>query len=199
MIILCKNCQAKIKVADSAFDRGIPTVICPKCNKQFKPDVTAGARAEGSVSTEDTRLMPDNTEVGWLVVHDEKTKQQTLPLKPGKQSIGRISSIAGKKADLMIETSDDYMSRQHFTICVENKSSGERRYCLSDNSSKNRTLLNKKQVKKEDEYILRDGDVIQAGVTNIVFKTDRHVKNKKEATLAVTGQPPIKTEIVFDN
>ena len=194
MLVLCKHCPAKIKIADSAFDRGIPTVVCPICKKQFKPDAP---KPPVSPDTEKPTKPLFDEEVGWLVVHDDQTRQQTLSLKPGRQTVGRISSIADKKADVMIDSDDEYMSRQHFIINIERKSSGGYNYYLSDNS-KNRTLINKKAMRKGDEYILKDGDIIQAGLTNIVFKTNNQVKNTKEATNAVTSQPKQKTEIVFD-
>ena len=150
-----------------------------------------------SVSHEETKMMLDTTkEVGWLVVHDEKTSQQTLSLKQGKQIVGRTSEEADKKADLMIDTEDVYMSRKHFIINVEQNASGGFDYYLSDNSAKNKTFLKTKELNKGDEFTLQDGDIIQAGQTNIVFKTIHHVKNKKEATQVVAGIPKEKTVVV---
>ena len=152
-------------------------------------------------SVSHTKVMLNATkEVGWLVVHDEKTSQQTLSLKQGKQIVGRTSEEADKKADLMIDTEDEYMSRKHFIINVELNASGGFDYYLSDNISKNKTFLmtdlKTKELNKGDKYTLQDGDVIQAGQTNIVFKTIHHVKNKKEATQVVAGLPKEKTVVV---
>ena len=202
MLVLCKHCPAKIKIPDTAFDRGTPTVICPICKNHFKPDAPLPPvnpePATPRTETDTKPIQVASEDAGWLVVHDEKTQQQTLSLKAGRQTIGRISTIEGKKADLMIETEDEYMSRQHFIISVERNPSGGYGYFLSDNSSKNRTLINKKAMNKGDEYILKDGDIIQAGLTNIVFKANTQVKNKREAGEVVSNQPKQKTEMVFD-
>ena len=201
MLLQCTFCKAKIKIADTAFDKGIPIVICPICKKQFKPDIPkeVNIEKEKPVKDEETKsLYNDKEEVGWLVVHDEKTSQQTLSLKLGKQVIGRTSAFDDRKANLMIETEDEYMSRQHFIITVERNTAGGFNYYLSDNSAKNRTLINTKALKRGDEYILKDGDTIQAGLTKIVFKTNNNVKNKREATQVVADQPKAKTVIVYD-
>ena len=199
MIVVCKHCEAKIKVADSAFDGRIPTIICPICKKQFKPenDIVLKTEKQTPTMVERVHIFEENmSEVGWLVVHDENTSQQTLSLKAGKQVVGRISEIREKQADLMIETDDDYMSRQHFMINVESAASGGYDYYLSIYKNLNNTLVNAKILNKGDECILRDGDVIQAGITKIVFKTSQKVKSRKEATQIVTSQPRAKTVVV---
>ena len=201
MLVICTHCAAKIKIVDTAFDRGIPTVICPVCDEKFKPDVQKEIKREQPLSSDkegDTKVFAPTDEAGWLIVHDIRTKQQTLTLKPGRQTIGRISSIATKKADLMIDTEDEYMSRKHFFISVEGKSSGAYNYYLSDNSSRNRTLINKKVLRQGDEYILTDGDIIQAGLTNIVFKANNRATSRGAAQQAVAVMPKEKTEAVFD-
>jgi len=202
MLVKCTFCEAKIKIADSALERGIPTVICPICKHHFKPVLPKDIKIAYThpVRNEETKpLLSQTKEVGWLVVHDEKTPQQTLSLKLGEQIIGRISAFDNKKSDLMIETEDEYMSRQHFVIKVEQIAlGGGYNYYLSDNSSKSGTLINTKKLKKGDEYILKDGDIIQAGLTNIVFKTNKQVKNKREATQIVSDQPKAKTLLVYD-
>ena len=206
MLVHCK-CGAQIKFADSAFDRGIPTVTCKICQRQFKPDPPRPEKPEPPrpekperpEKDEETKSLSDGKdEAGWLVVHDENTRQQTLTLKTGKQIIGRMSELADRKADLMIDTKDGYMSRQHFIITVERSASGGYSYYLSDNSAKNRTLINTKALKKGDEYILKDGDTIQAGLTKIVFKSNKNVRDKREATLIVADQPKTKTTLVYD-
>ena len=149
------------------------------------------------IEKETKPLFSDLTEVGWLVVHDKKKRQQTLPLQIGTQIIGRISSLADKKADLMIDTEDEYISRQQFTINVERNDLHGYSYYLSDNTGKNRTLINKKVLKKGDEYILKDGDIIQAGLTIIVFKSNKQVKDRIQETQSIVNQPKVNTDLVF--
>ena len=197
MIVLCKQCKAKMKIADSVFDKGLPTVECPICKYRFKPDPPERPKTDGAqpvVEKETRPLFEDSLEAGWLVVQDKNAKQQSLPLKFGKQTIGRLSSIAERKADVMVETEDDAMSRRHFIIHVEKRKTGGYNYCLSDYSSINKTYLNEKALNKGDEYILKDGDVIRAGLTKLVFKMNDPATGAQEVS---GGQPKQKTDVVF--
>ena len=196
MVIYCE-CGAEIKFADSALKRGIPNIQCKSCQRTFKPNIPKPEKKEKSENDEGTKSLFED--VGWLVVHDEKTPPQTLSLKMGKQVVGRISAFDNKKADLMIDTKDDSMSRQHFIITVERSASGGYSYYLSDNNAINKTFLNTKELKKGDEYMLKDGNTIQAGLTKIVFKSNNKVKDKQEATKIVADQPKTKTVLVFDS
>ena len=202
MIVQCTHCPARVKIVDSAFDRGIPTVLCPICKKQFKPEykvIPKAGKKDNPVTEKDTEIMGGKvTDVGWLVVHDEKTESQSFTLKPGKQTVGHISQIKSKQSDLMINTDDEYMSRLHFVINVEANKSGGYNYYLSDNNSLNGTYINAKpeRLKKNDIYKLQDGDTIQAGETKIAFKSNKHAKSKMEAEQIVGKQPREKTVIL---
>jgi pSer/pThr/pTyr-binding forkhead associated (FHA) protein len=99
----------------------------------------------------------------------------------------------------MIDTKDEYMGRNHFVITVEQNRLGDQDYCLADNNSMNKTFINTvklQELKKGDEYLLQDGDIIQAGYTKIVFKSNKTVKTEKEATKLVVNQPKGKTVLV---
>ena len=179
-----------MKIADSAFDRGIPTFNCPKCKNLIKPDPPKLENPQSTVEKETRPLFDEIIEAGWLIVQDKNAKQQSLPLKFGKQTIGRFSSIDDKKADIMVDTEDDSMSRKHFIISVENRNAGGYNYCLSDYSSSiNKTYLNEKKLREGDEYILKNGDVIRAGLTNLTFKANDMVTSKKE--------PKVETDVIF--
>ena len=196
MIVKCLHCEARIKVLDSAFVNGTPTVLCPACKQQFRPEMPV-QKPTGQAGVDNSIKEKEPTEVGWLVVHDENTPQQTYALKLGKQTIGRKS--ASRPCDIMIETTDEYMSRRHFIIEVITRSPGNYEYYLSDNNAVNKTFINTKklcEIKRGDEYILHDGDTIQAGRTKIVFKSNRFVKNSRQATEIVVEQPKGKTVLV---
>jgi len=194
MIVKCEHCNAKLKVADSAFEKGIPEVLCPICKKKFKPQgINLDSNKEENKPTDSGNQK--TSDAGWLVVHDENTPQQTFTLKEGEQIVGRKS--VSRPCEIMIETNDDIMSRNHFVVTVKKKSSGEFEYSLKDYASRNYTFLNEVRLKQGDEYILQDGVTIQAGRTKIVFKSNKTVKTDKEATRLVRSQPKGKTVLVW--
>ncbi|MDR3217992.1 MAG: FHA domain-containing protein [Dysgonamonadaceae bacterium] len=202
MMIKCEHCASRIKVADSAFEKGTPTVLCPICKKTFVPqDVKPLVEKQGIQGNAENRPTSENSNenngIGWLVVHDENAPLQTYSLKIGRQIIGKKSTT--RPCDIMVETDDDYMSRNHFIIAVEQNKRNVYEYYLSDCNSLNGTFINTvtlQALKKGDEYILQDSDIIQAGRTKIVFKSNKTAKNEKEATLLVSNQPKGKTVLV---
>jgi len=135
---------------------------------------------------------------GWLVVHDEFTAMQTFALKIGKQLIGRKSS--SKPCDIMIDTKDNHMSRNHFWIEVQKYGSSAPRFILSDNDSTNHTFINTiklMQLRNADAIIITDGDIIQAGVTKIVLKVkDSYTNSASKATGIVSAQKISKTMLL---
>lgn len=141
---------------------------------------------------------PDPEVAGWLVVHDEKTPLQTFNLKMGKQLIGRKSE--SRPCDIMINSQDEYMSRNHFFIEVKTSINHGMIYILIDNGSTNYTFINTAtlaMLKQNDQYILKDGDVIQAGETKIVFKSRTEtVSNATEATRLVTTKAKGHTVLI---
>jgi pSer/pThr/pTyr-binding forkhead associated (FHA) protein len=183
MIIPCVKCGAKLIIPDKAKGSAAnPTVICPKCKASFRLN--------------DPKPSPPE-EVGWLVVHDEKTPPQTLPLRLGPQVVGRRST--SRPCDLMIQTGDPYMGRNHFIIEVICNKKGELDYLLSDAGSMNHTFINRKslyEVRKGDEYYLQDGDIIQAGETKIIFKSSASVRSSEEASDSVLTIPVGRTVIL---
>ena len=177
-------------------------MTCPLCKREFKPDIKTGStneKKDANIEEIETGLLDKNTEVGWLfVVADKNAAKQTLALKEGKQTIGRISQIKEKMADLMIETKDEFMGRRHFTISAEANNKGVYSFFLSDFDSKNKTFLNpgnnRKVLNKGDELILNDGDSIQAGKTIILFKS-KEAKGKPVASPKDNNKDRIPTEL----
>ena len=140
-----------------------------------------------------------NGEVGWLVVHDEKTPPKTLNLKPGKNIIGR-----GKDAHHILDVGDKYMSRRHCVVEVITGSSGGYQYILYDyghdspaDASTNGTFLNAnvKRLENRDEMYLKNGDVIQIGRTKAVLQTLSEAGSSHKAMETVIRQPYAKTVI----
>lgn len=127
-------------------------------------------------------------EIGWLIVHDERTTTQTFKLKIGRNIIGRKS--VSKPCDVMIDTQDKEMSRNHCIIDVIPDARGNR-YLLSDMGSGNGTFINAKKesmLKQGMEVLLQDGDIIQMGQTKVVIKMPLQNRNMQDAQTEVLGR-----------
>lgn len=193
MIAVCGNCKTKLKLeVPETFTGNIVKFKCTQCGKLNQVDL---------LQSENLMPEPENsvhgTSPGWLVVHDENAPVQTFELRIGRNTIGRSSDK--KPADIMIDTSDAYMSRCHFTIEVMKTAVGKYEYLISDNKSLNGTFLNSdkgKRLKESDQFFLNDGDTIQAGRTKIVLKTSEKSTSKKQAEKTVVQSDYAKTIII---
>ena len=198
MIINCLKCSKKLPVPDASLRNGNPKVKCPYCNTVFlakkdEDNTTLSDNTEKISITNSVFANKNNSNKAWLIVHDENTNIQTFELKLGKNIVGRKS--LSKPCDIMIETEDNTMSRNHFCIEIKQSEKGNS-YILFDLNSTNATFINTKsllQLKNEDEYLLQDNDLIQAGRTKIVFKAIDNQQTKESVTTLVTAKPRGKT------
>lgn len=144
-------------------------------------------------------------ELGWLVVHDENADHQTHPLRIGRQIIGRKS--ISRPCDVMIETDDPYMGRNHCILEVKPSRSGGYEYFLSDvrmtngipeQMSTNGTFVNAQPapLRPKDMVYLKDGDVIQMGKTKAVIKTLITVATARDASRVVQDMDYAPTVII---
>jgi pSer/pThr/pTyr-binding forkhead associated (FHA) protein len=200
--VKCPNplCKVQLSVHESAFLEQSPPISCAKCQTKFKPQLpNAKQTIVDNVASERSLANKNRNEnAGWLIVHDENTKSQTFDLFVGKQLIGRkdVSYPNNNMPDIAIETSDLYMSRNHFYINVERLPNQTLVFVLSDANSKNHTFINSKkmaEVKQGDAFYLSDNDTIQAGKTKIVFKNREMGKSKNSATQIVFNSPKTGT------
>jgi len=125
--------------------------------------------------------------VGWIVVHDEHTNTQTYALQLGKNTIGRK---ANKPANVLIETADKYMSRNHCVIEAVQGRDQSYKFVLYDIGSTNGTYVNAKvrsRLGTSDEVYIKDGDTIQIGRTKVVLKTTATTRTAYDAEKTVLG------------
>jgi pSer/pThr/pTyr-binding forkhead associated (FHA) protein len=144
-------------------------------------------------------VQSSNGEVGWLIVHDEKTPPKTLNLSMGKNIIGR-----GKDAHHILDVGDKYMSRRHCVVEVVMGSSGGYQYIVYDyghdspsDASTNGTFLNAnvKRLENRDEMYLKNNDVIQIGRTKVVLQTLSEAGSSHKAMETVIRTPYARTVI----
>lgn len=192
MIIKCGKCATALRVDETKIKPG-QGVKCPNCGAVNKVPMSGTASSPGIQRPEEP--IPDI--VGWLVVHDENTQSQTYSLRYGKNVVGRLSD--SKPCDVMIDTTDGYMSRNHCVIEVARNRAGVFEYILSEVGSTNGTFINadpEKRLKSGDEVYLADGDTIQLGRTKVVLKTLKTTSNAGDASKAVKNSPMSHTVVI---
>lgn len=223
-IVRCPNpsCNLKISVPDRYMSSLGMSIKCPACKQPFCPAdmseetfVQTGS-PRGAISTprEDVneilsshsagpRSQGASPAVGWLVVHSENAPQQTYDLHIGTQIVGRKS--LSRECEIMIETLDNCISRNHFRLTVECRG-GMYSYLIEDCNSTNGTFIDTKRLKgyerelkrlaPDEQVYIEDGSIIQAGKTKIVLKTYGAASNSADATRIVSSSPINKTIIL---
>ncbi len=195
MLIQCTGCQKKIGFDETKLPAGkeVYRIKCGSCGTLNQ--VAASLLEKPKPKLHDTLLDEEtklpipaihNGEVGWLVVHDELTSDQTHTLKLGKNTVGRLSD--SKPCEVMIDTEDRYMSRHHSVIEVIQRADGQLFYVISDCGSTNGTYINadaSRRLTEYDQIYLNDGDTIQLGRTKMVLKTPRFTPNSQIASKEV--------------
>lgn len=166
--VTCPNCRAII-VIENIPGISNKMLTCPKC----------GFRSKVSVFMQDA----DSCTVTQTVFVDEEPTQVLLPemdrtvgvlcvdgkeysLHEGKNTIGRKA----KSGHAEVQISEDiYMSRQHAVIYIEATSEGLAHKLVSTNP-KNPIKVNGKPLNDGEEVLLKWGDELQFGKTEILFE-----------------------------
>jgi pSer/pThr/pTyr-binding forkhead associated (FHA) protein len=198
MKVICGKCKARININTEDANSDIIRFKCPVCNTVNKLNIEAAKNSTKQADDKTIINTQENLEdvMGWLVVHDENTKQQTYNLKKGKNIVGRKST--SKPCDILIETADGFMSRNHFAIEISLGTKGLE-YMVYDITSTNGTFINAdKQLRlnQMDKVLLKDGDTIQAGHTKMVIRTKMMAGTAKNATDTVINTAHLRTVII---
>ncbi|MBS1757036.1 MAG: FHA domain-containing protein [Bacteroidetes bacterium] len=185
-----------LPVPDASFKVGLPKITCPKCKVSFVP---VFEKVNGMLDKTVVLTKQQIEPTAWLIVHDEQAPLQTFEIIAGNYVIGRKSN--SKPCDIMVETKDMTMSRNHFIIeAMTGK--GFSSYKLSDCKSTNHTFVNTISMQDvltigKEKYSLKDGDVIQAGQTKVEFKIKSSVVNSAlEATKIIAQKGFAKTVLL---
>jgi pSer/pThr/pTyr-binding forkhead associated (FHA) protein len=197
MKVKCGKCKAKVNLKTEEVKTMVIRFNCPVCNAINKLNLETAKSKQKEVTDEKTQINTDNSNnvAGWLVVHDENTKQQTHTLKMGKNIVGRKSE--SKLCEVMIDTEDKYMSRNHFAVEVSLGTKGME-YMVYDVTSTNGTFINavkENKLNQKDKVLLSDGDTIQAGRTKMVLRIKKVAGTAKIATNTVISMKHLKTII----
>jgi len=191
MKLRCGKCNVILQVKVETLKKENPKVKCPKCKVINNVPLNL-INKDSTVKNND-----NNEEVGWIVVHDENTTEQVYPLFIGINTIGRKS--VSKPCNVMIETNDKYMSRNHCCIEVIKNRRGQYDYIVFEKNATNGTFINAsidKKLSQQDQIYLKDGNTIQMGHTKVVLKTKEMVLTIDEAQKTVINTDYNKTIIL---
>lgn len=163
MKVKCPNskCGAVMTIpnAPGIADR---MLTCPICKYRDKVSVFI---AEMNKTQEDDStelcLSDDNAVIGLLEVNGAK-----YPLKEGRNTVGR--KAVSSTADVQLYVNDMHMSRQHICISVM-KRTDNYQHRLENITSNNSVSVNGNVMKAGEIIILKFGDVIQLGKTEVHF------------------------------
>jgi pSer/pThr/pTyr-binding forkhead associated (FHA) protein len=207
MKVQCTNadCRKTFTIDTSKMIPGSSHALRCKCGTETKFQAAVPESSQPQRNPNKTWVLDDYlpqsaaqpNQVGWLVVHDENTASQTLTLKEGRNVIGRKSP--DKPCEIMIDTTDTHMSRNHSVIDVNRRADGHYQYVISDCGSTNGTFINANERQKLSSYdriFLKDGDTIQLGRTKVVLKTQQTVSSPDQAQQVVNKKDYLKTVIL---
>lgn len=175
VFIVCPECRQQLSFNEVAGYQNM-VVECPKCHFKAKASVyqssMQGGGGFGSDDSPTQLVMPpaSSFDVGQIRV---KSTNEIQWLNPGRNVIGRRAQTGN--ADIKI-SNDMYMSRSHVQIDVVKKAGGYE-HRLVEINSKNIVKLNGKPINRGDIIILKFGDVMTLGTTDIVLES-----NSDEAT-----------------
>jgi hypothetical protein len=168
IFLVCPNCRTRLSFNEvPGYQDKI--VECPICHFKAAANVyQSGAAAKGgqggdAKETELPLSLQPKFDMGQIRV---TTTNQHCPLKMGTNVIGRIAQSG--KADIQI-TQDPYMSRQHLQIDVIKTAHGIEHRLIEINS-KNIIVLNDKPIQRNDILVLKFGDKLTLGKTDIYLE-----------------------------
>jgi predicted Zn finger-like uncharacterized protein len=188
MIVVCPSCQARLRLNEKALSPDNPVIACVRCHSPIRIELPAAERP----ASEEATLIFEPAEVGWVVVHDEYTESQTLPLKPGLQIVGRFSE--SKPCEVMIHSQDRYMSRRHLVIEVVKSREGVYKYWVSEHPDcTNPTFIDTYPLKRGTTVELVDGVIMQLGKTKVALKTAAAAGTARKAAETVANTDFAKT------
>jgi len=168
--VKCPHCHVGLKVDEGKIPLDLSFFNCPKCKQPIPVSLIRNIQASNHYSDEGvTEVLHTNKTLNGrlLVISDDLTPKQELPLYEGTWIIGRKSQSSS--SNLQIDTQDKSMSREHIRIEVKKDVSGGYKCCLSDNNSKNHTLYNNSFLKEGEVIVLNDNDEIVIGHTTLRF------------------------------
>lgn len=168
--VRCPKCDTYITFDEKKYHEGQSLFFeCPSCSKQFGIKIgVSKLKPAGNeeLSEEDCRGECGSLLVIKNVFHDK----QILPLKPGRNIIGKYMKT--NKIECPIETSDPSVDLQHCCLQITRQKDGSYRYELSDGPSYTGTFVANQILQPRERRPLSDGTLFTIGATSIILRTD---------------------------
>lgn len=169
--LTCPNCRSRLTVQNQP-GIGEKSISCPICKLRAKVSVfMSGAASQGGHgSSGEVTQLPDMGQLPSTVDPGQFRIVQTgqfISLHIGTQTIGRLASTS--KADIKIgsdDYNDPYMSRCHVKIDVVKTANGLQ-HRMEEIGSTNVIQLNGKDIQRGEVVVLRVGDKITLGKTEL--------------------------------
>jgi pSer/pThr/pTyr-binding forkhead associated (FHA) protein len=158
-IVKCPSCSRSLQFDETKINPSVSVIKCPVCKAaiQIKED-----------SRTEIPLFSNKMNTGMLVVQkNEETSLQTFFLKEGMNGVGRKATTS--EANIQVATEDRFFSRHHFRIDVKKKANGETAHIISNWQNTNKTKINGYVIEQDEEIILKQNDLIEAGSISIKF------------------------------
>lgn len=167
--IKCPYCGAILEVIDNpANEKRYAT--CPNCKQRNRfvdfLRVAPPVSPESSVNDETSMTRSQKGSIGYLI---DKLSGIIYPLKEGVQLIGRKTSKIPQKADIMIETTDRGMSREHLFIEVVLGTDGHYHVYAFNAKNQNATTINGIVLSDGDKVGLKSGDILRLCSTPLQY------------------------------
>ncbi len=173
------NCKVRLLIKDPHKSTEAKCPVCGYINPLPGPPVAPKSFLPGEEHPTVLQKQALPTELGWLIVDDERVMPSILVLRLGINTIGRQSLLS--PSDLMLTTPDEVMSRQHCTIEVRINRAGILEYILQDGAQRpdgwknslNGTYVNGNATRlgEYDRIYLNEGNVLQLGDTKLTLRT----------------------------
>lgn len=177
--IVCPNCKNRLT---TNYTAGIEDKLltCPIC--RFKAKVALymqGSSAKGGddSSDEPTQVNFDAANYMERTIGSLYIDGKEFALKKGRTVIGRRA--ASSQAEMQIPTEDRYMSRMHAIITVKDGMSGLEHH-LEPARPKNPIKLNGQILAQGDIVVLKWGDKLTFGHTEVLFEQPKYLEEDTE-------------------
>lgn len=132
--------------------------VSSSTKETFDPNKTTISGSAQSQDSSGNKVISKRKLRGWLVSFDIEEFGVDFKILEGRNTIGKSSSN-----DISIQ--DGQISGSHGVILYRGN-----KFYLTDELSTNGTKLNGEELVPRDPYELNDGDEIQVGDTNLLFK-----------------------------
>lgn len=176
--LLCPSCKAHLTLPADKSENENLILVCPKCNFKgnpssfikLQPFVSPVKQVEDAKISEPTIIVGPNVQMALSIGRLKEIKTlKIFQLHQGVNLFGRKSSSSN--CDHQFSNNDSFISRKHFEVnVVFNKATLIYDHRLQDIGSVNGTVINGQKLIKGDIILLRAGDRILAGKTELIFE-----------------------------